>query len=201
MKGGCKMSYRKFSNLKQHIITKHPLPAHLDPSHSKLNAPSIEKEREALDENGISDLCTDPEESGTSKSGTLHLEYLRQFAAISVCRLKADVSLTDTKVSQIITFCQAIVDQINGYISQTVETFMDQYTAHIDSQQVVQLQNSLLIDNIFKDVSTPTKQRAFLNKTVGTIPEPRTIMLKEREGTRFVKGKEATVKVIVSFYV
>lgn len=187
--------------LKQHIITRHPLLDQLDPSHSRLNAPSNEKEREAFDEDGIGELCTGPEVSGSSKSDTHHLESLRQFAAISVCRLKADVSLTDTKVSQIMTFCEAVVDQINGYVSQTVAAFMDQYSTHIGSHQVVELQNSLLVDNIFNDVSTPAKQRAFLNKTVGTIPEPRTIMLKEREGIRFVKGKEATVKVIVFFYV
>ncbi|XP_058817123.1 uncharacterized protein LOC131680425 [Topomyia yanbarensis] len=127
------------------------------------------------------------------------LESLRKFAAISVCKLKADVSFTEAKLRIVLMVCESIIDQINTFVSERVDHLLHEMIPDLESEAIIELHNGLIVHDIFKEVNTPTRQRNFLNSLIGSIPHPRTIMLKDKETKRMVNGSELTVKVKDTF--
>lgn len=190
MQGGCRMSYRTFKNLKTHVLAKHPLPGHQAAVTAMIEAQHCQTD--ASDEN-FDEL---PDENLPEETEHCSAQSIREFAAISLCRLKADVSFTDKKVQEVITFGESIIGQINSFVRHTVSTFLDQYASHTPAERIVELQNNLSLEDVFKEVKTPAKQQQFLSKLVGLTPQTRTIMLREKESSRFIQGKTASTKVI-----
>lgn len=192
MQGGCRMSYRTFGNLKQHILKKHPVPKHqsaIDYSNS------ITLKVDEIDNSNVN-IEEFHEESAAEDEEHCTVQSIREFVAISICRLKADVSFTDKKIQEVISFGESIIGQINDFVRHTVSVFVDRHASHIPAEELVELQNSLCLDDVFKEVKTPAKQQNFLIKLVGPTPESRTIMLREKEGRKLVQGKQVSTKVI-----
>uniref|UniRef100_A0A182NSV2 C2H2-type domain-containing protein n=1 Tax=Anopheles dirus TaxID=7168 RepID=A0A182NSV2_9DIPT len=196
------MSYRTFTSLKQHIITKHPSSQLQRMTSSEVDTAwnhSVGYNSCLQSEEDQQPTVSFEKESKSEIGVTCNLESIKEFAAVSLCRLKADVSLTDKTIKQVINFSESLVGQINDFVRQKLTAFLNRYASFIPAEQIVKLQNSLCFDNIFKDVKTSTKQQSFLNTLVGTFPKPRSIMLKGRKVKRFVNGKEQLTKVYDTF--
>lgn len=201
MKRGCRTSSRTCGNLKHHITTKHPLSLFstqnnvmLDPvSSHKLTDDTLQST-----ENYKTLPKNSDNHSNNQEKLTCNLESIREFAAVCICQLKADVSFTDQKIKQAMNFGESLVGQINEYVRQKMSAFLEKFVSHIPPEKSVALQNSIWLDNIFKHVETSSKQETFINSLIGAIPKPRSIMLNGKEVKRFVDGKEKCKKVILN---
>lgn len=202
MKKGCRISYRKYSNLKQHIIKNHPLTS---ARKNRVGCQMKLREEESVtdfvaDEN----IPTNPDvtndyhsEGSVSDDYNFTMDTLRNFAAISICKLASDVSFTESNIKKCISLCEDIIDQVNQFVGERADRFIQNMVPKISSQEVVEFQNELCITNLFEDVQTPARQKKFLEKQIGFIPEPRTIMLQERDSKKFIDGIGTSVKVIL----
>lgn len=193
---GCRMSYRKFANLRQHILMKHPPTSReQQPEHSRylrvdVQPTSLENAGDTAAPNtgGAKPVEIEPFDAS--------IESLRKFASVAVCKLRSDVSFTETKITQIVEFCESVVDQINMFVSQRLDAFVTSSKLKLTTEEIVQLKNDIAVDDLFKDVKGSGRQDKFLEKMVGSIPAPRPIMLRSREVKRFQNGQEQIVKVI-----
>lgn len=205
MMKGCRMSYRKFSSLGQHIRTKHPyrIPHPPHGQHQQRNDQAQWNEFDASDDVPavILSACEpgcEPHSSGRSQSvleDVVTTECLRKFASIAICKLRADVSFTQTKITKVVEMCESIIDQINMLVSHRVDLFLKKSEIKLSPEDIVKLKNDLIIPDIFEDVRNSSKQEQFLKNTVGSIPEPRPIMLRSQVVKQLVNGQEKNVKV------
>lgn len=193
MKKGCRISYRKFSNLKQHIIKFHTL----NPKHKKRGDFTVLEDK-ALDEDMAVDVGNQDDDDSRDPGENMNTGYsanlgsLRNFAAVSICKMASDVSFTEANIKKCMSFCESIVDHINQFVAERVARHL---VSKLTSTEIVDLQNELCVTELFESVSTPKKQKIFLKNMVGSIPEPRTIMLHERETKRLVNGMDTIIKV------
>ena len=140
MKRGFRTSSRTCGNLKHHITTKHPLS--LFPTKNNVMLDPISSHKLTDDTlQSTENYKTLPENSDTHSNKqekfTCILGAIREFAAVSICQLKADVSFTDQKLNQVMYFGESLVCQINElvcqikYVCQKMSTFLEKYVSHI----------------------------------------------------------------------
>lgn len=202
MRKGCRMSYRKFSSLGQHIRTKHPcqIPHMPNGQQPELNDRAEQSKFDAI-EDDVPPVNMSVCEPGSSIQGhsvledVMTMECLRKFASIEVCKLRADVSFTQTKIMRVMEMCESIIDQINMLVSHRVDLFLANSETKLSPEDIVDLKNDLTVTDIFEDVKSGSKQEQFLKNTIGSIPEPIPIMLRSQIVKQLVNGQEKNVKV------
>lgn len=187
---GCKTQYQRLSALKQHIITKHPL-NQVTSEHQQRNDESYETNTQPEEEH----ISLDDEHFDKEPGEPSLLEDLIKFASFSMCKLKSDLSFTDVKIKRVIGVCESLVDQINSYVAENIQRFIGDMDIVVDAEMILKLQKAVTVPKLFEQISTTRRQKNFLEKQIGNIPNPVPIMLRERREIRVVKGQRTVKKV------
>lgn len=200
----CKSRYDHFKSLKRHIVLQHPVhsinPA--DSTEHNVNVdlgsddePCVKKPRIQIP------ASSSDEQAGytTEKTSTSSLSRIKECLSLGICRLAKDVSLPQSKITEMITVCETLVRMLSEYFQENTQSFLEKNEIDQTSQEAVLFLNCFHLPDLFSDVSTPAKQTQFLNKLAVSIPNPVEKMLQTREDIRHVNGISKRVRINETF--
>lgn len=185
--GQCQMRYQNLSSLKRHIIHNHPrngtVPDNVD------------------EDDNINDLQQqDVEEIEEGSPDTpLTLDDIKKAAALSICRLTADAGLPQSRVSDTVKICENIIWQVSEYFESQTKTFLVENNIDVDSDSTRRFLNVFKDLDLFKEVKTYPRRKAFVEKLAVEIPKPVSKCVGTRKAIRHVNGLAKPVTVNETF--
>ncbi|XP_061512531.1 uncharacterized protein LOC133393095 [Anopheles gambiae] len=140
--------------------------------------------------------CPATEENFAFFEETITLEQIKKSVALGICRLTADVSLPQTKISQMIKLCEHLVKMLGVYFEEKTKSFLTERKTDLAAPETINFLNKFHVEDLFSEVSTRSKQTQFLNNLAVSIPRPVEKLLQTREDIRHIDG--IPTKVIVN---
>lgn len=207
----CKSRYNHFKSLKRHIIQQHPVHCctPTDTSdHDFEDLPLLDSENELLAE--PCNKKSRVESSNDCPSSSQHipeipeangcsLNRIKECVSLGICRLSKDVSLPQSKITEMVKLCETIVQMLGEYFQGTTNIFLEKNGIDQKSPETVSFLNCFHLPDLFSQVSTIPKQTQFLKNLAVTIPNPVEKMLQTREDVHHVDGLSKKVRVKETF--
>lgn len=186
----CKMRYQNFSSLKRHIKECH----HVDKSPGICSVPI-----EAESSDDVFPESNSIEDSSRRTATQLTLEEIRRTACLSICRLRADTSLPQKKITEAINICDNIITQLLEFVVAQTESFLKSNQIDVCSEIVQSHLNIFKNLDLFSEVKTCAKQTSYLEKLAVQIPEPVDKCVGRRVAVHHVNGVPRPVYVNETF--
>lgn len=177
----CKSRYDHFKSLKRHIMNQHPPQTFAATgssdydNHGFQNVPLLDLEDDSIEEPRNKKPRS---ENANDSSSTFQyipeipdidgvsLDEIMKFISLGICRLSKDVSLPQSKVTEMVKLCETLVRMMSEYFQKITKTFLVQTGFDLASQETTSLLNSFHLPDIFSQVSTIAKQTQFLKKNL-----------------------------------
>nr|XP_029713732.1 uncharacterized protein LOC115257890 [Aedes albopictus] len=201
----CKARYDHFKSLKRHIVQQHPCQfsnnfrAENDAKCSQAALPESVAKKRLLDDNP----CAESESSAQADNpdepvinDTVSLDQITRSIALGICRLSSDVSLPQSKITEMTRLCEMLAQMLGEYFQDNVKTFLEDHDIDPETPETISFLNKFHLPSLFTNVSTLSKQTNFLKTLAVSIPNPSEKMLQTREDVRHVDG--IPKKVIVN---
>lgn len=203
----CKMMYAHFTSLKRHILQEHtpisninvPFAVPLSIEHcSPSSAKKARLESVALDENLLAEEISENNDK-FFYGNDITLDQIKKTAALGICRLAGDVALPQTKLTEMINFCDNLIGLITERLRNVTGHFLEKNNINCTETTAIDFLNEFQFSGLFADVTTYPKRTKFLKKVAVNVPEPEEKMLSYREDVRHVRGLHKKVRVNETF--
>ncbi|XP_049294408.1 uncharacterized protein LOC125769644 [Anopheles funestus] len=201
----CRSTYNHFKSLKRHIMKQHPIALKTHGANrtvgetlDKIADDSVTQKSNLMEmeTNFVINCMPIIEEQDAFLEEKITLDQIKKTVALGLCRLTADVSLPQTKVSQMIKLCQHLVQMLGDYFEEKTRIFLKDRKIDLAAPESISFLNKFHVEYIFSEVSTLSKQTKFLNNFAISMPTPVEKVLQNREDIRHVAG--ITTKVTVN---
>lgn len=141
------------------------------------------------------DELPEQEQDLSSGPAVIQLDEIRRIINLNVCRLTSDVSLPQSKVKEIIKFCDSTIQHVSEYLEGQVLQFLELHSILLPDNELIRLRNTFHLNDMFSQIDSFTKQKKFLDKMTVQSPVPRDILLNRRQDVRHVNSLPKKVLV------
>lgn len=196
----CNGRFNHFKSLKRHIKLNHPQnkEQEQDEEEGCEEVSVIRTERVEDPANGPNEGYQDEETAEFEDTGPT-TEQIKRSVSLAICRLAKDVSLPQTKISEMINICEMLTRLLTENLAFHARKFIKKVGVDLTSNAAMSFLNCFNFPDLFSSVSSATKQRNFLESIAVDIPTPEEKMLSTREDIRHINGVSTMVKVNETF--